>query len=138
MAYTHYDKYLETEVLTADPLKLVTLLYRAAIEAVGEARRHLAVGEIRERSRKIVKAWKILQELRGSLDQERGGEISRSLEALYVYMQGRLLEANATQQDAPLADVEGLLGTLFEGWRAVAPATTAVEKEAYEPVSCTY
>lgn len=140
MAHTHYDKYLESEVLTADPLKLVTMLYRAAIDAVGAARAHLAAGEVRERSRKIVKAWEIVNELRSSLDEESGAEISRSLRQLYVYMQGRLLEANARQQDAPLAEVEQLLGTLQQGWTtAVQRAGVAIdEPERYQPVSCTY
>jgi flagellar secretion chaperone FliS len=139
MAYTNYDRYLESEVLTADPLKLVNMLYRAAIESVQAARCHLAAGEIRERSRKVVKAWKIVQELRGALD-DRGGDITRQLRQLYVYMQGRLLEANAKQQDDPLAEVEQLLTTLHKGWLAVAnSASAAIEEiESYEPVNCTY
>ena len=137
MAFT--NRYLESEILSADPVKLVSLLYRAAIESASAARRHLAAGEIRERSRKIVKTWEIVNELRRSLDEERGGEISRSLGDLYSYMQNRLLEANAQQKDAPLAEVERLLITLQEGWsaaRASASATAPVEE--YEPVSCTY
>ena len=121
MAYRH-DNYLQTEVLSADPLKLVHLLYRAAIDAIGAARRHLASGEIAERSRKITKAWDILQELRQSLDDAHDAELSRSLRGLYAYMQGRLLEANAQQADAPLAEVEQLLRTLYEGWAAAAGA----------------
>lgn len=138
MAYTHYDQYLESEVLSADPLKLVNLLYRAAIDAVRAARRHLAAGEIRERSRKVVKAWEIVHELRRSLDEQRGGEIGRSLRELYVYMQGRLLEANARQMDAPLAEVERLLSTLSEGWLAMSALTAPTEMARSEPVSCTY
>ena len=139
MAYTHYDNYLETEVLAADPLKLVNMLYRAAIDSVGAARRHLAGGEIRERSRKIVKAWEIVHELRRSLDRERGGEISRSLADLYAYLQRRLIEANAQQKDAPLAEAERILTTLYEGWLAVSAAATRYRApETYQPVSCTY
>lgn len=139
MAYTNYDRYLEEEVLTAEPMKLVNMLYRAAIESVQAARRHLAAGEIRERSQKIVKTWKIVHELRQSLD-DRGGEMTRSLRDLYIYMQGRLLEANARQEDAPLADVENLLTTLHQGWQAAAASVTAGtgQAESYEPVSCTY
>jgi flagellar protein FliS len=141
MAYTHYDRYLETEVLTADPLKLVNILYRAALEAVGAARRHLAAGEIRERSRKINRTWAILHELRRSLDAERGGEISRSLRDLYVYMQGRLIEANARQQDPPLAEVQQLLTTLQEGWLAAAGRISGAPDpnlQKYQPVNRTY
>ncbi len=135
MAYTNHDRYLETEVLNADPVKLVGMLYRGAIEAIGAARRHLAGGEIRERSRQIMKAWEIVGELARSLDHARGGEISRSLHGLYTYLQRQLLDANRDQMDAPLAEVEQLLNTLHEAW-----ATLNIEQdraaEQYEPVCC--
>lgn len=114
-----YKKYLEVEVMCADPVKLISLLYRGALEAVGAARRDLEAGAIRERSRQISKASEIISELLHSLDHTRGGEISRTLAELYVYMQGRLIESNSKQIDAPLAEVEKLLLTLLEGWRGV-------------------
>jgi flagellar protein FliS len=106
-------------VLSADPLELVHLLYEAAIEAVREARRNLAAGEIAARSRSITKAFGILQELVAALDYDRGGEISGRLAQLYDYMQRRLLEANFRQADEPLAEVVGLLATLAEAWQGV-------------------
>jgi flagellar protein FliS len=117
MATTVYDRYLEAEVLGADPLKLVQLLYRGAIDAVRVARRRLAEQNIRERSREINRAWAILQELTGSLDHAQGGEISRSLAGLYAYMQVRLIEANTQQSGEPLEEVEALLTTLSDAWR---------------------
>jgi len=114
MANTIYNTYLEAEVFGADPVKLIHMLYRGAIEAVGAARRHLAAKQIRERSRQVNKAWSILQELSQSLDLERGGEIACRLGELYDYMQRRLIEANAQQSDAPLAEVESLLNTRCE------------------------
>lgn len=135
MAYTNHDRYLETEILNADPVKLIGMLYRAAIEAAGAARRHLAAGEIRERSRQIMKAWEIVGELSRSLDPTRGGEISRSLGELYAYLQRQLLDANRLQIDAPLAEVEQLLTTLQEAWGTVSIAENPAA-EPYEPVSC--
>jgi flagellar protein FliS len=120
MASTVPDRYLEAEVMSADPLKLVWLLYRGAIEAVRSARRHLAHGAIRERSRQIAKAWEILLELAVSLNREQGGEISQRLAGLYSYMQGRLIEANTRQIDAPLEEVETLLVSLSEAWQTAA------------------
>src|SRR5947199_4100489 len=114
-----FERYLETEILSADPVKLVNLLYRGALESVGLARRHLEAGEIRERSQQITRAWEILHELSGTLDHAQGGELSRSLAELYLYMQTRLLEANAQQADAPLAEVESLLNILAEAWREI-------------------
>ncbi len=113
---TIHNQYLEAEVMNADPIKLVRLLYRGAIDAVVVARRHLASGAIRERSRSIIKAWEILLELTQSLDHSKGGDLSRNLASLYTYMQTRLMEANSKQADGPLKEVEGLLNTLLEGW----------------------
>jgi flagellar secretion chaperone FliS len=140
MQTTTYTQYLEAEVMGADPVKLVYLLYRGAIDAVGAARRHLATGDIGQRSRQIQKAWDILQELLQALDRERGGELGVQLAVMYIYMQNRLIRANSQQCDAPLAEVETLLGTLAEAWRSL---QTAVPKPAtaakdYQPVSCSY
>lgn len=139
MVNTIYDTYLEAEVFGADPVKLIHMLYRGAIEAVGEARRHLAAKQIRERSRQITKAWNILHELSRSLDFERGGEVARRLGDLYYYMQSRLIEANGRQDDGPLAEVESLLNTLCEAWQPAKLSPASPEPEAvYEPVSCSY
>jgi flagellar protein FliS len=113
------DAYLENRILSADPVELVHLLYQACTTAVGDARRHLAAGEIMARSRSISKACKILLELASSLDHEQGRDYSRRLAQLYGYMHRRLLEANFQQSDEPLADVAGLLETLTEAWEAV-------------------
>lgn len=109
--------YLETRVLSADPLELICLLYQHAIEAVRDARVHLASGEIAPRSRAITKAIGILDELNVSLDHAAGGAISSNLEQLYNYMTVRLTEANMRKQEAPLAEVESLLSTLAEAWK---------------------
>ena len=125
----------------ADPVKLIHLLYRGAIDSVGAARRSLAAGDIAQRSRQIQKAWDILQELNQSLDRERAGSLGIQLTALYVYTQRRLIEANIRQTDGPLAEVEMLLGTLAEGWRSILSASAATAEAGaneYEPVSCSY
>ena len=139
-----HGQYLEAEVLSADPVKLAGLLYRGALDAVTSARRHLANGEIRERSRRITQAYEILHELWSVLDHEAGGEISKNLSELYLYMQNRLLEANVKQSDGPLAEVEKLLGVLNDAWKAVpgrvavpAPSATQADSE-YTPLSCTF
>jgi flagellar protein FliS len=136
-----YETYLEAEVLGADPVTLVHMLYRGAIEAVGKARRYLAAGEIRERSRQVTKAWEIIQELTTSLNREKGGEISRRLEQLYGYIQARLLEGNTRQADTPLAEAERLLTTLCEAWQETKPdmaLSPVVVSGEYAPLSCTY
>jgi flagellar protein FliS len=118
MANIH-EKYLENEILGADPLKLVRALYRGAIDAVVNARTHLRNGAIRLRSRQITKALLIVHELLRSLDHGLDPGISRPLAELYVYMTNRLIEANQKQIDEPLAEVERLLTILFEAWSSL-------------------
>jgi flagellar secretion chaperone FliS len=111
-----YNSYLETEVLSADPIRLVQLLYRSATGSVSAARHHLAEGGIRERSHQITKTLSILHELIDSLNREKGGEIATNLAGLYAYMTTRLIEANVQQIDGPLEEVEKLFVTLSEAW----------------------
>jgi len=132
MSNSIYDHYLTNEIFSADPVKLVTILYRAAIDSIASAREHLRAGAIRERSRQISKAWRIVHELQHSLNHEQGAELSGSLAALYAYVQRRLLEANSTQTDVPLAEAHELLSTLLEGW--VTLCATPKPAESTEPI----
>jgi len=112
------DAYLESLVLSASPLQLVCILYQYALDSVRDARRHLAAKDIVARSRAICRTFSAISELEGSLNHADGGAISRNLGELYQYMRQRLTEANIRQMDAPLAEVESLLTTLSEAWKA--------------------
>ena len=113
-----YQNHVEEEVLTANPLRLVQLLYRGALDSIASARRHLRQSDIRARSRAVDKAMAIVTELSRSLNHERGSELSRNLAELYAYVQKLLIQANTEQSDLPLAEAERLLSTLLEGWEA--------------------
>jgi flagellar protein FliS len=127
MLQTACDAYLESRVESAEPLQLVRLLYQGALAAVRDARRYLASGDIAARSYAVSKAFDILMELTSSLDRARGGEIAARLAQLYDYLQRRLLEANARQEDEPLAEVLGLLTTLAEAWQEIGDKEKAPE-----------
>ena len=114
-----HSAYLESRILSAEPLELVRMLYQAGVEAVSQARRHLAAGEIRERAGAISRAAEILIELETSLDCERGGEISQNLARLYEYMRHRLAEAHLEQRDSPLGEVLELMTTLRGAWEGL-------------------
>jgi flagellar secretion chaperone FliS len=113
------DAYLETEVLSASPIQLVEILYRAAIESTGKAIAALEERDIAERARQISRAQVIVSELAASLDHSSGVRLSQDLVELYDYMQRRLAQANIEQQAAPLYDVQRLLITLLEAWTAI-------------------
>jgi flagellar protein FliS len=137
-----YQNYLDDEILTASPVKLVHLLYGAALDSIASARRYLRLGDIRARSRAITRVMRIVTELSLSLNPAEGGLLSRNLAELYAFVETLLIKANTEQCDPPLAEAERLLGILAKAWennaRATAPPATreASSEEAYQPVSC--
>ncbi|MFB3776023.1 MAG: flagellar export chaperone FliS [Bryobacteraceae bacterium] len=133
MAASAYDAYLESRVLSADPLELVRILYRVAIDRIREAREYLEKGDIAGRSKAISVASQALTELRTSLDHEQGGEVSRRLAQLYDYIQWRLVDANYHQAAGPLDEVLGLLTTLSEAWNSIRIEPPPVARPAAEP-----
>jgi flagellar secretion chaperone FliS len=125
-----YQTYLENEVLSASPLRLIQILYRAALDSISSARRFVRAGEIRARSRAITKAMRIVTELSQCLDREAGGDLSENLANVYGYVLKLLMESNANQSEAPLAEAENLLSTLAEAWSSC--ATTPSEPAGQE------
>ena len=113
------DEYLESEVLTAGPVRRVQILYEAAIEAVAKAKAAQSSGDLAARARQVNRATAILVELAVSLDHSKGGQLSRELAELYDYSMRRLMEGSIAKKAAPFAEVERLLRTLLEGWKEV-------------------
>jgi flagellar protein FliS len=116
MADNAHSMYLESKILSADPLELVRILYRTAVESVERARGFLRLRDVRARTNEINKTIAILGELTTSLNHAVGGDFSRNLAELYAYMTRRLIEANFRQSDEPMAEVSKLLSTLLDGW----------------------
>ncbi|MCC6538192.1 MAG: flagellar export chaperone FliS [Bryobacterales bacterium] len=125
--------YVENEILQADPLQLVQMLYRGALQAVIKARQFLHAGDITARSRQVTKASEIINELTLSLDHERGGDIARNLVELYDYMQRLLQDANFRQVEPPLVELESLLGTLLEAWEQCDPSAAPAPTPSARP-----
>ena len=126
-----YQSYLENEILTAGPLKLVRLLCQGALHAVELARERLRAGDIRGRSQAITRGYMILHELTASLDRSRGDELSETLAYLYDYIERLLLTANRNQAEGPLAEAQQLLSTLLDAWQTCSAAETRLQREAH-------
>jgi flagellar biosynthetic protein FliS len=84
MHTNRYQNYIEEELLTADPVRLIQLLYRGTLDSITSARRYLKLGDIRARSRAISKAMTIVTELSLSLNHTAGGELSKNLAEVYA------------------------------------------------------
>jgi flagellar protein FliS len=110
----------ETGVMTANPHKLVLMLFEGAQLAVAEAKLHMLRNETPAKGGAISKAIMIIDHgLRASLDVEAGGEMAEKLYALYEYMTNRLLVANLRNETKALEEVARLLAELHGAWEAI-------------------
>lgn len=113
--------YRETQIKTANQGKLIVMLYDGAIKYLNLAldSMHETDKHYDEISSNIIKVQDIVTELMVSLDFERGGEISKNLFSLYVFMNRQLLEANVRKSINPLGEVKALLLELRSAWAEV-------------------
>ncbi|MFZ2973785.1 MAG: flagellar export chaperone FliS [Ferribacterium limneticum] len=117
---------IDAAVETADPHRLVLMLFDGALAAVSLARIQMQNGRIPEKGAAISKAIDLITNgLRASLDMESGGELAERLAALYEYMAQRLLFANMKNSVAALDEVSELLGSLREAWAQIMPGEQA-------------
>ena len=111
---------IETSVVDANPHRLIAMLFEGARAAISMASAAMQRGDVHAKLRAVDKAISIIgQGLQASLDHQRGGDIAVQLNGLYDYMLRRLLVANATNDVAILAEVDGLLVPLQEAWAAI-------------------
>lgn len=111
---------IETGAEAGNPVDLIVMLYDGAISACYSAIPYLQKNDYANKSQYIYKAVRIIQAgLRMSLDREVGGEIALNLDALYIYMTNRLINANIENNVAPVQEVIKLLTELRGAWEAI-------------------
>jgi flagellar protein FliS len=106
-------------VATATPSGLVTIMFDAAISAVGRARLALAdagPASVDLAHKELTRAQDIVLELQLSLDHEIGGGLSLALASLYDFCLDRLIRANVAKDPALLDAVSDVLTSLRSGW----------------------
>ncbi len=110
------NDYAERTIDTANPAKLVEMLYSGAISFLGQAVKAINDKKYDVANEKIMRVEDIIMELNVSLDMEKGGEISENLRALYNYMYKQLLEANTKKDTSILDECKNYLSDLRETW----------------------
>jgi len=116
---------LETGVAASSPHQLIVMLFEGALVAVRSAVTHMKEGEPEKKGLAISKAINIVANgLRASLDKKAGDSIAANLDALYEYINKRLLEANLKNQPELLEEVIGLLSDIKGAWEAIGDNAT--------------
>ncbi|MEZ7892852.1 MAG: flagellar export chaperone FliS [Candidatus Wallbacteria bacterium] len=118
------NKYLETQVQTASPLQLVCMLYDGAIKFANMALMGIKENNLEKKTVNIIKVEKIVDELRNTLNFDKGGEVAKNLEKLYNFIYNYLIEANRDSDFAKLEHVIKMLLSLRESWQTLSKNST--------------
>ncbi len=133
-AYTKVG--IESGVNTADPHKLISMLYQGALLAIANAKNSILRKNIADKGIAISKAIAIIDEgLNACLDKEAGGELAQNLSSLYDYMSMRLITANLKSDVTALDEVSRLLTDLKEAWESIRQSITAPVAQQSMPVN---
>lgn len=109
---------LESDILGADPHRLIVLLFDGAEAALVRAQNCIDAKDINGKSDALMKAIEIINDgLSASLNLEAGGDLAGNLRALYDYMVSRLIHANIHLDSAAVSEVQKLLTELSSAWR---------------------
>ncbi|MDP1996707.1 MAG: flagellar export chaperone FliS [Gallionella sp.] len=118
---------VESGVISADPHKLISMLYQGALLAIANAKNGILRNDVSAKGAAISKAIAIIDEgLNASLDKNVGGSLAQNLSSLYGYMSMRLIAANLKNDIAALDDVARLLTDLKEAWECIRPNAAQV------------
>lgn len=104
---------------SATPHKLIQMLMQVCLQRIAEAKGALRRNDIAAKGIAIGKAVNIVAGLQGSLNKEVQSSLPHQLDALYDYMQRRLLEANLKSNEAALDEVAELMRQIKQGWDGI-------------------
>ena len=127
---TQVARYRDAELAGATPGQLVVMLFDKCVLTVRRAQAALAAGDIAARTAHICSAADMIAELRGSLDFELGGDISKQLDSLYAYSIRELFAANRAQDPAKLASVLHVVSELRDAFAGANAQVAAAQSAA--------
>ncbi len=115
------DRYLENLVGTANPVRLVILLYDKAITSLKLAaeimkKENPGPEEVDRKYRALGRAGDILAVLDGTLNFEKGGEIARQLHEIYEGLLNDLLRVTAKDDPGTVRRMVKVLEDLRAAW----------------------
>ena len=126
------NTYRKTDIQTADPAKVVVLLYEGAINNLNRTIAHLEGRSVEQDwTARMNKSLSIIHFLTQSLNFEDGGEIAPKLYNLYNYIRDIVTRAGIKKDPEPMKEGVKLLTEVLVGWRGI---SNGVEAPAPGPV----
>ena len=112
-----YATYANNKVMTASPAELTLMLYEGAIKFCNNAVKAIDDKDMTTAHNNIMKVENIVRELRGSLNHKY--PVAKDFEAVYKYVEQRLIEANIKKDKEILEEVLTHLRTMRDTWKEV-------------------
>ncbi len=119
LAQSALNQYQDTDncaIAYADPHVLILKLMNGAIERIYQAKGAIQQNNPKAKGKLIGKAIGIIAGLDACLDSDNENDLVKNLQAIYEYMNMRLLEANVENDINKLEEVVRLMGEIRSGW----------------------
>jgi flagellar protein FliS len=114
------NQYTKTNVETAGKVDLIIMCYEKAIQLLSRSRTHFEENQLEQKARTLQNAMDLINELRCSLDFEKGGKIATNLDAIYGYITKSLLMGDVKMDLSTFDEAIRILTQLKEAWERVA------------------
>jgi len=111
------DAYRRQDVLTANPVDLITMLYDALKKNIVLGKRGIEKKDIPGAHKHLIKAQEIITELINSLDMNY--QISEELLNLYEFALKSLQDANMHKDTEPLDPVIEMVDEIRDAWKEI-------------------
>ncbi len=131
---TYVDSYLQSKVIGADGLELITMLYDRALLALNIAKDSILKGlnepeRVTKKAKELGKATDILYYLNDILDKQRGGEIAENLSIIYTTLANELVRANLFNDVEIIEKCINILCNLKSAWEDIKKQEKEVKNE---------
>jgi flagellar protein FliS len=125
---SYANRYTQAQAETANPERLMVLLFDAALRHMNRGAADLAAGQYSDAEPSITRANEIVTELLCTLDPSRGApDLCDTLGELYKFVNLRLMEANAQRNPTRALEAARVFAPIADGFRE-AVARLAVEQ----------
>jgi len=129
-------KYQRVQVMTADKVSLIIMLYDGILRFNKLAETAILSGDIAARGGYINRSLAIIGELATCLDGDEGGEIASNLARLYEFCTVALTEANLGNDASKIEPVNRIIAELKAGWEGLTAEKQRQDRTEPRSISC--
>lgn len=115
MAMNAATAYQDNKILTATPAELTLMLYEGAIKFCNVAIMALEKKDIQKANQNIIKAEKIINEFRATLDFNF--PVAKDFDQVYDMIYNRLIDANIKKDKEILEEALGYIREMRDTWK---------------------